>query len=132
MRINTYLVQVKDSTGVKTRLLVHSVELSRLVTLLGEERGDGIKLETLNELVLNLNLGPEQVCGGPGLGKSEAVLLVGPLALEVTLDGIRTSRAGARNLEGHVGWGLGLHLEPISSVGKVLVEEVIGGLSEVL
>ena len=33
-RVKTHLVEVKDGTGVETRLLVDSVELSRLVTLL--------------------------------------------------------------------------------------------------
>ena len=45
------------------------------------EEGGGVELETLGDLVLELDLGAECVGGGPGLSDGEAVVLVGVLAL---------------------------------------------------
>lgn len=117
---------------MKARLLVDGVDLSRLVALLGKERGDCVNLETLDELVLNLNLGLEHVGSSPGLREGEAVLLVGPLALKVTLDSVRASSAAASDLERHVGWRLGLHLKGVTSEREILSKEVVRRLSEVL
>jgi hypothetical protein len=52
----------------------------------GRRKEKGRK-RTLSELVLELNLGLEDVGGGPGLGEGNAVLGVDVLALEVTSDG---------------------------------------------
>ena len=46
-----------------------------------------VELETLCDLVLEFDVGLEDVVGRPGLGESEAVLGIGVLALEVTGDG---------------------------------------------
>jgi hypothetical protein len=86
--LNTCLEEVNGSSGVKTRLLIDSMEGSTLVVLLRVQRSVQIKLETLSELVLELHLGFEDVGGGPGLGEGEAVLGVDVLGLDVPSDNV--------------------------------------------
>jgi len=50
------------------------------------ERGGGVELEALGDLVLELDLGAERVVGGPGLGDGQAVDFVRVFALEVAGD----------------------------------------------
>lgn len=71
-----------------TRLLVDSIENSGLLTLLREQGGAQIKLQTLSDLVLKLHLGFEDVGCRPGLGEDETVLGIGVLGLNVPVDGL--------------------------------------------
>jgi hypothetical protein len=50
------------------------------------ERGDGVELEALGDLVLELDLGAERIEGGPGLSDGQAVGFVVVFALEVACD----------------------------------------------
>ena len=117
---------------METALLVDGAEDGGLGTLLGGERGGEVKLETLGNLVLELDGVAEDVGGGPGLGDGEAVGLVGPLTLEVTGDDVGLAVLVACDLEGDVGRGDGLDLEGGAVEGVLLVQEVIGGLAKVL
>lgn len=87
--LRTYLEDIEDSAGVKARLLVGDVQESVLGALVGEEGGSDIELETLGDLILELNGRAESVGGSPGLGEGKAVGLVRVLRLDVSVDGGR-------------------------------------------
>lgn len=74
---------------MEARLLVGDVQEGVLGALVGEEGGADIELETLSDLVLELDGSAEGIGGGPGLRESEAMGLVGVLCLDVTVDGGR-------------------------------------------
>lgn len=80
------LEDVQNCAGVEAGLLVRRAEEHRLCVLLREERGGGVELEALGDLVLELDLGAERVVGGPGLSDGQAVGFVGVLALEIASD----------------------------------------------
>jgi hypothetical protein len=126
------LEEVKVGASVETRLLVDGVENSGLSALLGSQRGGKVELETLGDETVNLNLVAEDIGGSPGLSEGQAVGLVGPLALNVTVNGIGLGITSSLDLERHVGRCLGLDLERGSGEVIVLAEQVIGGLAEVL
>lgn len=113
-------------------LLVGGGEQRRLRTGVGGERGLEVELDTLRDLVVNLNLGLQDVGGRPALGEDEAVGLVEELGLNVTADEARLRVAGARHLESDIGRRHGLDLELDVADGEVLAEEVVGRLSKIL
>ena len=113
-------------------LLVGGGEESRLRTGVGGEGGRELELDTLGDLVVNLDLGLEDVARRPGLGERQAVGLVEELGLDVAADEGRLCVAVAANLEGHVRGRDGLHLESDTVQWVVLAQEVIGGLAEIL
>ena len=86
--LNTCLEEVNGSSGVKTRLLIDSMEDSGLMVLIRVQRSVQIKLEALSELVLDLHLGFEDVGRGPGLGEGEAVLGVNVFGLNIPDDSV--------------------------------------------
>jgi len=125
------LEDVKEGTGVETRLLVDCSQQGGLGALLRQQSGREVELQTLGNLVLELNLGPEHVRGRPSLGESEPVVLDVVLGLEVPDDsGLGIPDEG--NLEGHARGGGGLDVESGTVDGEILAQEVIGGFSEVL
>jgi len=65
----TYLEDVDGGTGVDGGLLVDGSEDGTLLRLGGVEGGGEVELEALGNLVLELNLGAEEVRGGPSLGR---------------------------------------------------------------
>lgn len=73
---------------MEARLLVRRVEHGGLVAGLGRRgnRGCEVELETIGDLVLDLDLRLEHVRGVPGAGEGQAVLFVGHLGLEVAGD----------------------------------------------
>ena len=113
-------------------LLVGGGEQRRLGTSVGGECGLKVELNTLGDLVVNLNLSLENVGGRPGLGEDETVGLVEELGLDVASDegGLGVTRA--TNLEGNVGGRRGLHLNGGPANGEVPAKEVVGGLAEIL
>lgn len=116
---------------MKAGLLVDSSNDSGLLGLGGVQRGRKVELEALSDLVLELNLGSEQVGGSPSLGEGDTVLEVDVLALDVTSDGVRLGVSSTGDLEGgRVGGGLDLEGDTVD--GVVLEEQVGGGLAEVL
>lgn len=82
----TNLEDVQHCASVEAWLLVGRAEVHRLCALVRVERGGGVELEALGDLVLELDLGAERVVGGPSLGDGETVDLVGVFALEVAGD----------------------------------------------
>ena len=107
---HTNLEDVQNCAGVNARLLVCRAEEHRLCVLLREERGGGVELEALGDLVLELDLGAERVVGGPGLSDGQAVGFVGVFALEVAGDVGRFCVTDAVDLEGNVRRGGGFDL----------------------
>jgi len=63
----THLEEVDGSPGVEGRLLVDGSEDSRLLRLGGVKSGSEVQLQSLGDLVLQLDLGSEEVGGGPSL-----------------------------------------------------------------
>jgi hypothetical protein len=84
----------------------------------GRRKEKGRK-RTLSELVLELNLGLEDVGGGPGLGEGNAVLGVDVLALKVTSDGagLGVTVTGDAELDAVGGTGLGEEEEGVGMGG---------------
>jgi hypothetical protein len=134
---------------VEGRLLVDGSKDGRLLGLGGVKGGSEVQLQSLGDLVLQLDLGSEEVGGGPSLltsiskriqmegrgtylGEGQAVLEVDVLSLNVTSNGGRVGITDTGNLEDDVGRGGSLDLEG-DTVGRVVLdEEVRGGLAEVL
>ena len=113
-------------------LLVGGGEERGLCTGVGGEGGLEVKLDTLCDLVVNLNLGLEDVARRPALGEDKTVGLGEELGLDVATDEGGLGVAVSANLEGDVGGGGRLHLESDTIEGEVLAQEVVGRLSEVL
>jgi hypothetical protein len=66
-QLGTHLEEVDGSPGVEGRLLVDGSKDSRLLGLGGVKSGSEVQLQSLGDLVLQLDLGSEEVGGGPGL-----------------------------------------------------------------
>ena len=67
-----HLEEVDGGAGVEGGLLVDGSQNGGLLRLGRVEGGREVELETLGDLVLELELRAEQVGGGPGLDVSEA------------------------------------------------------------
>ena len=118
------LEDVKEGTGVETRLLVGSGKQGRLGALLRQQGSCKVELQALGNLVLELNLGPEHVRGRPSLGEGQAVVLDIVLSFDVPGDsGLRIPDKG--DLEGHARGGGGLDVKSGAVDGEVLAQEVI-------
>jgi hypothetical protein len=128
----SYLEHVKEGTTMETGLLVGSSNDSRLLAFLREERGSQVELEALGDVVLELNLGAEDVGGGPGLGEDEAVLPVDVLGLNITGNDVALVVTSTSNAESRVGRSQGLDFERDTVEWVVLAEQVARRLAEVL
>lgn len=101
------------------------------LALLREQRSAQIKLKSLDNLVLEFDLGFEHVGGRPSLGENDAILEVGVLSLDIPGNvGVLGLVAG--NFEGHARGCLGLDFERGTVEMVVLAQKVIGRLSEIL
>ena len=94
------LEKVEVGTGVEAELLVLDTNLGVLLALRGEETSNNVQLQALGDLVLDLNLGGEEVAGGPGLSDGQTVLEVDVLGLELTVDGARLVVLVTEDVEG--------------------------------
>ena len=94
------LEEVEVGAGVEAELLVLNTDLGVLLALGGKEASGDVQLQALGDLVLKLDLGGEEVTGGPGLGDGQAVLEVDVLCLELTVDGSRLVVLVTENVEG--------------------------------
>ena len=128
----THLEEVEECAGVEAGLLVDSRHERALSGALGGERGREVELEALGEVVLSLDLGAEDVGGGPRLGEDEAVGLVGVLCLDLAADEVGLRVLRACDLERDVGGRGGFRLEGGAVEVIVLAQEVVGGLAEIL
>ena len=117
---------------MKARLFIGRTEEDRLCALLGVKSGSSVELEALGDLVVELDLVAERVCGAPRLGDGQAVGLVRVLALEVAKDLRRFRVTASVDLEGDIRGGRGFNLERGTVEVVVLAEEVIGGFAKVL
>ena len=127
-----HLEEVKEGAGVEAGLLVGGSDERALAGAVGGERGVQVELEALGKVVLGLDLGLDEVVGGPALGEDEAARLVGVLGLELAVNGTSLFLLLARNLEGDVGGGDGLNLEAVTGEVVVPAQQVVGGLAEIL
>jgi hypothetical protein len=66
------LEEVEEGAGVQVGLLEEEVDLGALGLGAGEVLGQDLGLETLGDVVVELELGVEGVGGGPDLGECEA------------------------------------------------------------
>lgn len=80
------LEDIKESAGVETGLLVDGSQQGRLGTFLGQQSSSKVELQTLGNLVLELDLGAKHVRGRPGLGENETMVLEVVLGLDVAGD----------------------------------------------
>lgn len=127
-----YLQQIKSSAGVDAGLLIDGIDHSRFGILVRLEGGRNIDFETLGNLVLNLQYTTEDVGGGPSLSEGQAIFAVGIFCFKLAGNDISLVVAITRNFEGDIGWGLCLDLQECSGERVVLLEQVVGGLSEIL
>ena len=102
------------------------------VHIFGMDRGVQLDLETVDNVVVELNNGVESVAGGPGLGEGKAVLAVGVFGLNICAHCTGGSSLVTNNLEDDTGGGGGLDLKSGMTDGVFLVEQVIGALSKIL
>jgi hypothetical protein len=117
---------------VDTSLLVGGSHDRRLLVLVRVEGSGEVELQALGHVVLELELGAEDVRGRPCLGVGEAVRLVGVLELDITGDGAALVVLHTSDAESSVALGLGLDLERDALERVVLAEEVARRLAEVL
>jgi hypothetical protein len=127
-----YLEDIKESTAVEARLLVGGSEHAGLDVLLRVETGGQVELETLGHVVLELNLGAEDVCGRPCLSEDKPVRLVGVLGLDVTVDSRAFRVAETGDAESSARRGVGFDLEGGTVEVVVLAKQVVGRLAEIL
>ena len=113
-------------------LLVGGGEESSLASTVGGESGGKVELQALGKVVLGLDLGLDEVVGGPALGEDEAARLVGVLGLKIAGDSLGLVVLLASNLEGDVGRSDGLDLKAVALEVVVPAQQVVGGLAEIL
>ena len=70
------LENVEESAGVEVRLLEVEVELGTEGLRLGGEVCDSFGLQSVGDLVVQLDFRLEDVCGGPHLGQGQACTMV--------------------------------------------------------
>jgi len=126
------LEEVNGGPGVQAGLLVDSSQNSSFLGFGRVERSLQVELQTLGDLVLELELRSEEVGGGPSLGKDQPILKVDVFPLDISRDSIARSVLLTRNFESHVARCQSLDFEGGTLDRVVLEEEVRSGLSEVL
>lgn len=94
------LEEIQVGARVEAELLVLDADLGVLLAIGGQETASDVELEALGDLVLELNLGGEEVASGPRLGDGQAVLVVDILGLELTSNGAGLVVLVAEDVEG--------------------------------
>lgn len=118
---------------MEARLLVDGIEHGSLVHALGRGKAGGeTELESLGDLVIELDLGLEHVRVGPGVSEGEPMLLVGQLGLNVADDDGRLRGTVPGDLEDDTRWRLGLDFKRGAREGVVFLQQIRGGFSEIL
>lgn len=117
---------------MQTRLLVDGVDQGGFLALLREKSGRHVELQALCDLVLQLELGSQNIRGGPCLGEDEAVFGICVFCLDIAVDGRGLGVANTSNLESDIGRGPGANFERGSENGEILAEQVVGALPEIL
>lgn len=119
------LEEVDGGSGVNAGLLVDGGNDGALLVLDRVEGGQKVQLEASGDLVLELDLGSEDVRGGPSLSDGDAVLGVNPFPLDITGYGARLGVTETGNLEAGGERG-SLNLERSAVDGVVLEQEIRG------
>jgi len=88
---------------METTLLENGIEDGSLRTLFRSKRGRKIKLESLGNQVLELDLIADNVGRRPSLGKSESVDFVGPFALNIPSNLVAFGVVVTLDLERNIG-----------------------------
>lgn len=127
-----YLEEVEEGARVETGLLVGGGDERMLVVASASDAGIQVKLKTFGEVVLRLDLGTEDVVGGPHLSEDDAVRLVGVLGLELPGDVLGFVVLLSSDLEGDVGGRDGFDLKAVALDVEVPGQQVVGGLAEIL
>jgi hypothetical protein len=100
----THPEKIDGGPGVQARLLVNGRDDGRLLRLGRVERGGEVELEALGDLVLELDLGAEEVGRGPGL-LGEGVACAGRCRRKIRRGGPRRPWFSGRQGEIKVGVG---------------------------
>jgi len=116
--------EVKASPGMITWLLEGDVEQAAVDSLIGMQAGVSFELQTLCELVFDLQLGAEDVVSRPRVREHCSIFWVAIFALEVTGDVAGLRVAGAIHTEGDIGGSLSLDFQADSVEWEIPTEEV--------
>jgi hypothetical protein len=100
--------KIEACSGVISWLLKGQVEQATVNSLLGVEAGMSLELEALCELVLDFELGTENVGRRPGVGEDSPVFIVRVFRLQVASDVSVLRVASSSNTECDIGGRLGL------------------------
>jgi hypothetical protein len=92
----------------------------------------GLELQAVGELIFDLQLGPEDIGGGPGVGENGSIFGVRVFGLEVTSDQAGLGVLSSSNTEGHIGGGLGFDFQTKGVEWIVTTKEVVGAFSKIL
>ena len=131
-KYSTNVEEVEGGTGVIARLLESQVEQTAVDSLFGVQARVRLELETLGELVLDFELGAEDVGSRPGVREHSSILVIGVFRLEVTRNASRLCITRSRDAERHIGGRLGLDLETNRMERIILAQEIVGAFSEIL
>ena len=85
-----------------TGLLVNNIQESGFRAFIRKERGAEVKLETLGEMVLKLELAPQNVGSAPRLGEYKTIFGVRVLRLEIPVYLVSLLILHSRSLESNV------------------------------
>lgn len=117
---------------METGLLVGGGKQGGLLAAVGKKGSGKVKLETLGEVVLSLNLSLQDVGSGPSLSEDEAVGLVRVLGLNVGVDVVGLGVLDTKDLERDIGRSRGLDLELGTTDLEITAQKVVGGFTEIL
>ena len=88
---------------METTLLEYGIEDGSLRTFFRSKRGRKIKLESLGNQVLELDLVADNIGGRPCLGESKSVNFVGPFALNIPSNLVAFGVVVTLDLERNIG-----------------------------
>jgi hypothetical protein len=115
-----------------TWLLEGDVEQAAVDSLFGVQAGVSFELQSLCELVFDLQLGAEDVVSRPDVREDCSVFWVAVFTLEVTGDVARLRVARAIHTESDIGGSLSLDFQTNSVEWEIPTKQIARTLSEIL